>query len=169
VSAVDGLVIGLGGNIGNDAAIVERFRRAKAMFERLGATRSAALYRSEAIGVAQPAFLNSALHVADLGVPPAQLIATVLELERDLGRERSDETRGGPRTIDLDILLWGDHVVSLPDLVVPHPRVAGRRFALAPLVDLVGDDVVLPGTSKTLRELLDGLRDQRVELVTASW
>jgi 2-amino-4-hydroxy-6-hydroxymethyldihydropteridine diphosphokinase len=166
--ADDVLVIGLGGNLGGDAAILERFRRAREAFERVGATRAAPLYRTGPIGPAQPDFLNSAVQVRYLD-SPAQLIASVLELERALGRDRRDELRGGPRAIDLDVLVWGPRVFDSTYLVVPHPRLAERRFALAPLAELLGDAAVLPGTQSPLRDLLERVTGQRIELVTADW
>jgi 2-amino-4-hydroxy-6-hydroxymethyldihydropteridine diphosphokinase len=163
------LVIGLGGNVGSPSEIVDRFRRARASFERIGETRSAALYRTAAIGMAQPAFLNSALALDCSEDLPAALIASVLDLERSLGRDRGTETRGGPRKIDLDVLVWGQRIVNRDDLVVPHPRLASRRFALAPLADLVGEAQDLPGLATPMRELLERVADQRIELVAASW
>lgn len=148
------VVIGLGGNVGSEAEILARFVHARAALTALGALRSAALYRTAAIelprdpalpaGPASPAFLNSAVRVAFDGQPGA-LIATLQELERLLGRARERETRWGPRTIDLDVLVWGDRRLDTPELEVPHPRLAERRFALAPLIDLLGEDFVIPG------------------------
>ena len=131
--ADDALVIGLGGNVGGDEAIVERFRRAREALAQLGETRAAPLYRTAAIGPVQPAFLNSAVRVRYREGTPAELIATVLELERLLGRDRRGEARGGPRVIDLDVLVWGARVIRTPELEVPHPRLVERRFALQPL------------------------------------
>src|SRR5690348_11768070 len=131
--ADDALVIGLGGNVGGDEEIVERFRRAREALAQLGETRAAPLYRTAAIGPVQPAFLNSAVRVRYREGTPAELIATVLELERLLGRDRRGEARGGPRVIDLDVLVWGARVIRTPELEVPHPRLVERRFALQPL------------------------------------
>jgi 2-amino-4-hydroxy-6-hydroxymethyldihydropteridine diphosphokinase len=91
------VVIGLGGNVGTAAAIVARFADARAALEALGAVRSAPLYRSAPIGPAQPAFLNTAICVAltDPLPQPGELIATLLELERMLGRTREAEARWG--------------------------------------------------------------------------
>nr|MBA3542127.1 2-amino-4-hydroxy-6-hydroxymethyldihydropteridine diphosphokinase [Deltaproteobacteria bacterium] len=95
-----------------------------------------------------------------------ELIQTVLEIERLLGRERSAETRWGPRAIDLDVLLWGDRTIrhaGPPALEVPHPRLAERRFALLPLIDLYGDDRVVPGRRDTLGALAVRVAAQSVE------
>ncbi len=138
------IVIGLGGNVGGEPAIRERFGHAREAIAQLGSVRSAPLYRSAAIGPAQEAFLNSALGLrAEL--MPRELIATLHELERLLGRSRECETRWGPRPIDLDILVWDDRVIRDESLEVPHPRLHERRFALLPLIALAGEDFVVPG------------------------
>lgn len=143
--AIEPLVIGLGGNVGSDAAITDRFRRVREALAQLGALRSAALYRAAAIGPQQPPYLNTAVLLRVPDLTAAELMATVRELEALLGRDRARETRWGPRPIDLDVLVWGARVLATPDLDVPHPRLYERRFALAPLVDLLGPDFVIPG------------------------
>ena len=105
---------------------------------------------------------------ADETTTPAELVATLHELEHLLGRERSREVRWGPRPIDLDVLLWDARVIRTPELEVPHPRLAERRFAVAPLVDLFGEAHVVPGYG-TLGELATRVRDQLVELVAETW
>jgi 2-amino-4-hydroxy-6-hydroxymethyldihydropteridine diphosphokinase len=165
----DALVVGLGGNVGGEAAIVERFVRAREALGQLGDVRAAPLYRTAAIGPPQDAFLNSAVRVRVPDATPEELIATVLEIERLLGRDRRGEARLGPRTIDLDILVWGTRVLRSPSLEVPHPRVAERRFALAPLVALFGEDVLLPGTQSTLGALEQRVTTQALEELRASW
>jgi 2-amino-4-hydroxy-6-hydroxymethyldihydropteridine diphosphokinase len=162
------VVIGLGGNVGRDAAIVERFGHVRAALGALGAVRSAPLYRSDPIGPAQPAFLNTAVCVAPGDAQPAELIATLLELERMLGRARETEARWGPRPIDLDVLVWGARIVRTPELEVPHPRLAERKFALAPLVALLGDEFAVPGLGP-VGALLARVADQRCDEIAASW
>jgi len=158
----DAIAIGLGGNIGSRDEIVERFVHAREALGVLGRVRSAPLYRTAPIGPAQPPFLNTAvlLHAQDM--VPAQLIATTLELERQLGRDRAHAVRFGPRLIDLDVLAWGQRVLRTPELEVPHPRLGERRFALAPLADLLGEDAIVPGVG-VLREALARVRDQQLE------
>jgi 2-amino-4-hydroxy-6-hydroxymethyldihydropteridine diphosphokinase len=158
------IVLGVGGNIGSNAEIVERFRRARDAFVTL---RSAPLYRTAAIGPDQPAFLNTAIAI-ELAVEPHALITTVLAVERTCGRDRRDQLRWGPRTIDLDVLVWDDRVIALPELVVPHPRLAERRFALAPLIDLVGEAFEIPGVGPA-GTALARVADQSVELIAEHW
>jgi 2-amino-4-hydroxy-6-hydroxymethyldihydropteridine diphosphokinase len=162
------LVIGLGGNVGGEEAVLERFRRARAALDMLGELRSAPLYRTAPVGPPQPAFLNSAvrLRIPDLEAP--ELIATLQELERLLGRDRQREARWGPRTIDLDVLVWGARTLATPELEVPHPRLAERRFALAPLVALLGEDFEIPGAGRA-GTLLERTAGQGVEEIAESW
>ena len=91
--------------------------------------------------VEQPRFLNGAAAV-ETSLEPRALLDVLLEVERRLGRVRDE--RWGPRTIDLDLLLYGDAVVDEPGLTVPHPRLRERAFALEPLLEL-DPDLVVPG------------------------
>ncbi len=166
--AADALVVGLGGNIGDDTAIVARFGRAREALAQLGSARSAPLYRTAAIGPTQRAFLNTAVLVRVADASAGELIATLLEIERLLGRQRSSETRWGPRSIDLDILVWGERLIRTPELEVPHPRLAERRFALRPLIALLGD-VAIPGARQTAGSLDVALRDQAIEQIAETW
>ena len=165
----DALVIGLGGNVVDETTIRARFVRAREAFAQLGDVRSAALYRTAPIGPTQPAFLNSAIRVRWPDAIASEIIATVLEIERLLGRDRRSEARWGPRTIDLDVLVWGTRIVRTPELEVPHPRLHERRFALRPLADLVGADAVLPGTPDTLAMLLARVTGQGLDELQPSW
>ena len=165
---IEPLVIGLGGNVGTEAELVERFGRAREALGRLGPLRSAPLYRSAAIGPAQAAYLNSAVRVQLADAQPAELVATVLELERLLGRDRRGEVRWGPRVIDLDVLVWGERVIRTPELEVPHPRLAERRFALEPVVALLGETFAVAGMGLA-SELLARVRGQVVEQLAESW
>jgi 2-amino-4-hydroxy-6-hydroxymethyldihydropteridine diphosphokinase len=98
----------------------------------------------------QPQFLNGALEV-ETTLAPRELLEVLLRIERELGRVRGGE-RFGPRTIDLDLLLYADDVVDEPGLRVPHPRLHERRFALEPLAELE-PDAEIPGQGPVL-ELL---------------
>ena len=162
------LVIGLGGNVGTEAAIVARFGHARAALGALRALRSAPLYRSAAIGPEQPAFLNTAVCIAYADGQPAELIATVLEIERLLGRARALEARWGPRPIDLDVLVWGARIVHTPELEVPHPRLGERKFALAPLVALLGEAFVVPALGAA-GALARRVADQSCDEIAAAW
>jgi 2-amino-4-hydroxy-6-hydroxymethyldihydropteridine diphosphokinase len=126
--------ISLGGNVGDAAATVQ------AAFDALdrlpGATLLARsrLYRTPAWGnEAQPDFVNAAALV-ETSLEPRALLDGLLSIERAFGRERRE--RWGPRTLDLDLLLYGDDVVDMPGLHVPHPHLHERAFVLRPLADI---------------------------------
>jgi 2-amino-4-hydroxy-6-hydroxymethyldihydropteridine diphosphokinase len=101
----------------------------------------------------QPRFLNAAVAL-ETALSPRELLDHLLAVERELGRTR-EGPRYGPRTIDLDLLLYGDEIVDEPGLSVPHPRLAERRFALEPLEEL-DPTLVVPG-SGPVSALLTGL------------
>jgi 2-amino-4-hydroxy-6-hydroxymethyldihydropteridine diphosphokinase len=101
----------------------------------------------------QPAFLNGAAAV-ETSLSASALLAVLLATEQELGRERR-EPRFGPRTIDLDLLLYGEEVIDEPGLRVPHPRLHERRFALEPLAELE-PALVIPGRGR-VTTLLAGL------------
>lgn len=162
------ILIGFGGNVGTEAAIVGRFQRVRDALSEIGTVRCASLYRTAPIGPEQPMFLNTAVKLVASDMQPPELIAIVHELESLLGRDRSRETRWGPRTIDLDVLLWDARVIRSPELDVPHPRLHERRFALQPLVDLVGEDFEIPGTGRA-GDALARVRDQQLEFVSERW
>ena len=127
--------LGLGSNLGNRAG---RLRAALVALDRLPGTqvrRVSALYESAPWGVTdQPAFLNAVAEVTT-GLVPHDLLHGVKVIEHEAGREAGP--RWGPRPLDIDLLLYDDLVVDSPDLMIPHPRLAARRFVLAPLCDLL--------------------------------
>ena len=171
IAVTEPLVIGLGGNVGSEAAILERFFRAREALGVLaapGSLRSAPLYRSAPIGPSQPAYLNTAVRLGMDGTPPGALIDTLLELEHLLGRARERESRWGPRPIDLDVLVWGTRQLRTPELEVPHPRLADRKFALAPLVRLLGEDFVVAVVG-TAGDLLQRVAAQRCDELASAW
>jgi 2-amino-4-hydroxy-6-hydroxymethyldihydropteridine diphosphokinase len=95
-------------------------------------------YETVPIGPPQPSFLNAAVRLRT-ALAPLQLLEALLAIERTLGRDRAQETRWGPRTLDLDVLLWPGRILDEPRLHVPHPRLEDRAFALAPLLDVLAD------------------------------
>ena len=112
--------------------------------------------------------MNTAVKLDAQDMQPGELLAIVQELEGLLGRDRMRETRWGPRSIDLDVLLWDARVIRSPELDVPHPRLGERRFALQPLVDLVGEDFDIPGIGRA-GDALARVREQHVDFIRADW
>ena len=109
----------------------------------------------------QPWFLNLVLE-AETSLMPRQLLARVQKIERRLGRKRLAPK--GPRTIDIDILLYGKFVIESPELVVPHLKLAERRFVLEPMCELA-PELRHPVLRRTMRELLAGTLGQAVRRV----
>jgi 2-amino-4-hydroxy-6-hydroxymethyldihydropteridine diphosphokinase len=107
----------------------------------------------------QPDFVNAVCRVRT-GLAPAALMHDLLEIESQHGRERRGE-KGGPRTLDLDLLLYGAEAIQSAALTVPHPRLHERAFVLYPLSELE-PDLVIPGHGP-LRDLLAGCAGQRVQ------
>jgi 2-amino-4-hydroxy-6-hydroxymethyldihydropteridine diphosphokinase len=141
--------VGLGANLGDREAAIEN---ALALLP--GVVAVSELRETEPVGVVdQPPFLNG-VAALETSLSPRELLDTLLAVERALGRERRE--RWGPRTIDLDLLLYGDETVELEELTVPHPRLPERAFALEPLVDL-DPDLELPD-GRRVSELLAGLQ-----------
>lgn len=124
------------------------------------------VYETEPVGKADQAdFLNAVLQI-QTSWPPHRLLQHLLNVERLLGRQRDE--RWGPRTIDLDLLTMADAVSNDPDLVLPHPRLAGRRFVLLPFAE-IAPEWVLPGFGKTIAQLLSVCPDpHRVNLYLTS-
>lgn len=103
----------------------------------------------------QPAYINSACGVKT-SLDPLELLAVLQNIEMAFGRDRTKEIRWGPRTLDIDILLWDDSRMDSEILVIPHPRLAERRFVLEPLC-AIAPGVRNPANGKTVREMLADL------------
>jgi 2-amino-4-hydroxy-6-hydroxymethyldihydropteridine diphosphokinase len=141
--------VGLGSNLGDRESLIRQAA------ELIGARRLSSLIETEPWGYTeQPKFLNA---VAEVETPldARGFLDHLLEVERRLGRERVGP-QWGPRTIDLDLLLYGDEEIDEPGLVVPHPRLAERLFVLEPLAELVPSRKI-PG-SGTVQAVLAGLQ-----------
>jgi 2-amino-4-hydroxy-6-hydroxymethyldihydropteridine diphosphokinase len=137
--------VGLGGNVG---LAEDTLRSAVSAFDALPSTRlvrASRLYRTPAWGrVEQPDFVN-AVAAIETTLAPRALLDGLLGIERAHGRERNDEAqRWGPRTLDLDLLLYGENEIDEPGLRVPHPHLHERAFVLVPLCE-IAPEVVIPG------------------------
>lgn len=141
--------VGLGSNLGDREGAVRRAA------ELIGAQRLSTIIETEPWGYEnQPRFLNAVAEV-DTPLAPRDFLDHLLDVERRLGRERIG-SKWGPRTIDLDLLLYADAVIDEHGLQVPHPRLAERRFVLEPLAELA-PTLEIP-TFGTVRALLAGLQ-----------
>ena len=147
--------VGVGANLGDRERTIRRAIEMLAAQPGIELAGVSPLRETEPWGpVEQPRYLNGAVAL-DTELGPRDLLAVLLEVEQDLGRDRSAEVRFGPRTLDLDLLVHGDLVRDEPGLTLPHPRLHERRFALEPLADL-DPELVVPGRG-TVGELLASL------------
>jgi len=130
--------IGMGGNLASCAGTPEAtLAAAAAHLETLGrVTRRSSLYSTEPVGFAeQPRFMNAVVEL-ETELAPQELLNGLLKIELEFGRDRTSGFANGPRTLDLDILLFDDLTVGEPGLQIPHPRMAERKFVLVPLCEI---------------------------------
>jgi 2-amino-4-hydroxy-6-hydroxymethyldihydropteridine diphosphokinase len=147
--------LGVGANLGNREETIERALELLGLQKGVEVVAVSALRETEPVGFTdQPRFLNGAAAV-ETDLEPRELLEALLAVEQDLGRTR-DGPRFGPRTIDLDLLVFGDRELSEPGLTVPHPRLAERAFALEPLAEL-DPHLEIPGRGR-VEDLLRGLQ-----------
>jgi 2-amino-4-hydroxy-6-hydroxymethyldihydropteridine diphosphokinase len=144
--------LSIGSNLGDRAA---NLATAVERLSKLGEVKAvSSFYETEPVDyTAQPWFVNCAVAL-ETELMPRQFLARLQSIERGMGRRR---THGkGPRLIDLDILLFGNNIVDLPGLVIPHPEMHERRFVLEPLAEIAAD-IRHPVFKKTMRQLRDDL------------
>ncbi len=136
--------IGLGANLGDAAQTLRDAFQALEGLPRTTLRARSPLYSTPAWGNEdQPAFVNAAA-LLDTALDGPELLEALLGIERDFGRVRAPGVHWGPRTLDLDLLLFGEDIIDLPQLKVPHPHLHERAFALLPLADIAAD-AVIPG------------------------
>lgn len=154
--------IGLGSNLGNS---VETLEQAKAGLRGLSPDDEiicSSFYRSAPIGfLEQPDFVNAVCRLETV-YDPESLLQHLLKIERDHGRDRSGQANA-PRTLDLDLLLYDDLIISLDGLEVPHPRLHERAFVLYPLLE-IAPDLVIPGHG-SVRDLMRHCEGQTISRI----
>jgi 2-amino-4-hydroxy-6-hydroxymethyldihydropteridine diphosphokinase len=152
--------LSLGSNVGNRGANL-RDAIGQLQAEGVTATRISPVYETEPVDYTQQQWFLNVVVEAATDLFPMQLLTRVGRIEQALGRRRT--VAKGPRTIDIDILLYGNAVVRTPRLEIPHPRMGERRFVLAPLADLA-PELRHPLNRRTVREMLASLTGQTVRL-----
>jgi 2-amino-4-hydroxy-6-hydroxymethyldihydropteridine diphosphokinase len=167
---MDEVYLGIGSNIGDTLhSLVSAVRRLKGSRSIILKDVSS-IYKTEPVGVkAQPDFLNAAVRI-ETSYGPQELLLYLKSLEGELGRRQ--RARWGPREIDIDILLYGDLVLNVPPLTIPHAEMNNRRFVLQPLSEIAAK-AIHPGAHVTVGELLAECRDtsfiERSEELTVSF
>ena len=167
--------IGIGSNLGDRRDLCSRALGLLGMLPHSRLIAYSSAYETEPVGDVGGAFLNLVARV-DTELPVRRLLLILQETERGLGRGielgRDIDRRPGPRTMDLDLLLYGDHVIHAGELVVPHARLHERRFVLAPLAELTRN-LVHPVLGQTVSTLLAALHDphevRRLEEPVVPW
>ena len=128
--------VGLGSNLGEREATLWKALEGLGATEGIEVVAVSSFRETDPVGVVdQPRFVNAAVAL-ETSLRPRELLERLLDVERSLGRDRAVEERWGPRTVDLDLLLYGGESIDEPGLEVPHPRLAERAFVLEPLLEL---------------------------------
>ncbi len=162
---VDQVFIGIGSNIGDSETIVEEAIRAIAHIRDCSLTGRSSLYRSAALGErAQDDYINAVARI-DTSLEPMVLLLELQAIEHAYYRNRDSEDRWAPRTLDLDIILFGDRQVDDSHLTLPHPEFAQRRFVLEPMLEIDGDRFI-PGYG-SLSYLIENAPPLRMQKLAA--
>lgn len=158
--------VGLGSNLGDSVRTLQAALEALDRLPGIRVVRASRFYRTPAWGLeSQPDFVN-AVALVETSLSARALLEAMLQLEREAGRERREDgsDRWGPRTLDLDLLLYGDAVIDQPGLRLPHPHLHERAFALVPLVE-IAPGAVIPGLGLASAALA-GLATGDIEALT---
>ncbi|MGQ4648590.1 2-amino-4-hydroxy-6-hydroxymethyldihydropteridine diphosphokinase [Lyngbya aestuarii] len=145
--------IALGSNLGDSPKILEDALKILAQAPGINLCASSSWYKTAAVGPPQPDYLNGCA-LLDVQLTPQQLLITLLEIEKQLGRVRRE--RWGPRTLDLDLLLFNDLILNTPQLQIPHPHMQKRAFVLVPLAE-IAPEWIEPISGATIAQLVQAV------------
>ena len=152
--------VGIGANLGDARAnaldAIARLRRVPG----IAVTGVSSLYRTAPVDSSGDDYINAVARI-DTTLAPHALLAALFAIEQEHGRERP--YRNAPRTLDLDLLLYGADIIATPTLAVPHPRMTQRAFVLAPLLE-IAPDIAVPGLGAAA-SFAPGVADQRIERI----
>lgn len=151
----------LGSNVGDRETHLARARE-RLNVDDIRVLRASSIYETEPRDFLDQAWFMNQVVEAETSLFPKQLLSRTQKIERALGRVPTHDK--GPRTIDIDILLYGDAIVSVPGLEIPHARMTDRRFVLEPLAELA-PDLRHPRTNATVKEMLAQVRNQKVQRI----
>ena len=156
------VVLGLGSNLGDSRSIL--INAAETLKTILCELKNAPLYKTDPLYVLdQGCFINTAV-AGFYDNSPGDLLKEINKIEKQFGRNRAKERRWGERSLDIDILLFGNEIINSPDLVIPHPRLKERRFALEPLLKII-PEAREPGTGLFYQKVCETLPNQGVSLL----
>lgn len=151
--------LSLGSNIGDRISNIQHSVNALTMTKNVQIVKSSSFYETEPWGYKnQNWFINAAIAI-DTDLEPLELLETINKIELQLGRNRENEIRWGQRTIDIDILMYENRVISIENkLIIPHPQMHKRAFVLVPMLE-VKADLIHPILNKTISQLYDELEN----------
>ena len=151
--------IASGSNLGDSYAILQGAVDQMAQHAHIKVIRCSSIYQTPPVGPPQPDYLNASILI-ETDLAPEELLRTLLQIEANFGRVRRE--RWGPRLLDLDLLLFGDLVLTLPTLQIPHPRMHERAFVLVPLAE-VASHWVDPISGKTVAQLVQNVTSKGIQ------
>lgn len=146
--------IGLGSNLGNGRLNIQQAWQLLGQTKGITVLSLSSPYKTEPVGIITDNWFTNAVGALETSLPPRALLTVMLDIEKDLGRDRA---AGHDRSVDLDILYYDDQIIQDADLEIPHPGVSGRLFVLAPLVEIAPDHLH-PGLGLTSRQMLMALQ-----------
>lgn len=161
---VTDVAIALGSNLGNSLAILEQALTRLSHHRQIEIMARSPWYRTKPIGPPQPDYINGCITCRVVNLTATNLLQILLATEQQFGRERRQ--RWGARTLDLDLILYGNHIIELPHLAVPHPRMQERAFVLVPLADIAADWLD-PRSQQTIAQLKQQLEITGITAIAA--